>query len=87
MSEKQIKQQFQSAMQHKYSVGDKVRVVNHKYIDGAEGEISALMPYSFVEPAYYVDINGMVTAVSERSLEKIEKEGRKHDSSRAYDAT
>jgi hypothetical protein len=59
-------------MQHKYSIGDKVHVVNHKYIDGAEGEIAALMPYTFIAPAYYVNINGMINAVSERSIERIE---------------
>lgn len=58
-------------MKHKYAIGDKVRVVNHKYIDGAEGEIAALMPYTFVAPGYYVNIGRTPMAVSERSLERI----------------
>jgi hypothetical protein len=59
-------------MKHKYKVGDKVRVTNHKYINGTEGEIVALMPYTFAAPAYYVRSGGMVAAVSERSLERVE---------------
>lgn len=63
---------FAVEMQHKYSVGDKVRVNNHQYIGGWHGEIAALMPYTFIAPAYYVNINGMTNAVSERNIERIE---------------
>lgn len=62
-------------IQHKYAVGDKVRVIQHKTISGAEGEIAATMPYTFIQPAYYVRIGGMITPISERSLEKIEVQG------------
>lgn len=74
MSEKKIKQQFKSAMQHKYAVGDRVRITNKEHkLYNFEGEITELMPYTFVEPAYYANISGMVVAVSERSIEKIEE--------------
>jgi hypothetical protein len=69
MSQKQIVQQFNPTMQHLYAVGDKVRIVNHQFMDGAEGVIAAQMPFTFVAPAYYVKVNGGTFAVSERSLE------------------
>ena len=52
--------------EHKYAVGDKVCV------NGAEGEICALVPFTFVAPAYDVKVNGITFAVSERSIERIE---------------
>lgn len=67
----QEKPVYVEKMQYKYNVGDRVRVRNHKYYD-AEGEIVALLPYGLVKPAYDVRIDGMISAVSERSLEKIE---------------
>jgi len=76
MSNKPIAQQFKSAVLHAYSVGDKVRVTGPHMMCGAEGEICAQMPYTFVAPAYYVKVNGMVFAVSERSLEVL-KRGRR----------
>lgn len=63
---------FAVEIQHKYAIGDKVRVTNYKHINGAEGEIAALMPYTFKAPGYYVNINGMINAISERSIERIE---------------
>jgi len=59
---------------HTYQVLDKVRVTNHAY-NGAEGVIVDLMPWNLVAPAYYVGINGVIVAVSERSLERIETNG------------
>lgn len=55
-------------VQHKYQVGDKVLVTNNCF-KWAIGEITALMPWALVVPAYYVRINGMVAAVSERSIQ------------------
>lgn len=59
-------------MKHKYSVGDRVRNINkeHKHY-GQEGVIDAILPYTFVAPAYYVLWDGetKTVAVSERSLE------------------
>lgn len=68
--------EYITPIQHKFEVGDKVRVTQHKTLSGAEGEIAALMPYTFFQPAYYVRIGGMITPISERSLEKIESQGR-----------
>jgi hypothetical protein len=58
---------FVIEMQHKYAVGDKVR------INGKEGEITALIPYTFVAPAYYVKIDDTVVAFSERSIKSIDE--------------
>jgi hypothetical protein len=60
------------SMKHKYAVGEKVRVTNHKY-NGVEGEIAAIMPWMLVFPGYDVRIDGVIAAVSERSLEKVEE--------------
>ncbi len=62
-------------MQYKYAVGDRVRVTNHKYPNGADGIIVALFPYMLIAPGYDVKIDGVIMAVSERSLEKIESQG------------
>lgn len=70
MSHKPIAQQFKSTMQYKYSVGDKVCVTNHKY-NGDEGVIVALMPWMLVFPGYDVEIDSVVVAISERSIETI----------------
>lgn len=56
-------------IQHKFAIGDRVRTFS-----GAIGEISSLMPYSLVAPAYYVRIAGRIVALSERSLEKIDSQ-------------
>jgi DNA-binding CsgD family transcriptional regulator len=69
---KQAKPVYIEKIQYKYNVGNRVCVRNHRYYD-VEGEIVALMPYSLVAPAYDVQIDGMVVAVSERSLERIEQ--------------
>lgn len=65
---------FVCEMKHKHAVGDKVRVTKPHMMSGAEGEICALVPHTFIAPGYYVRINGMTTAVSERSIERIEHE-------------
>lgn len=44
-------------------------IKQHALFD-CEGEIVQLMRQTFVEPGYYVRINGIVAALSERSLEK-----------------
>jgi len=62
---------FICEMKHKYAVGEKVRVTkHHEFVAGAEGEIVGIMLYTFIAPAYYVQIGGSIVAVSERSLEK-----------------
>ena len=61
-------------VQHKYQAGDKVRVTNHAF-KGAEGEIVARMPWMLVFPGYDVRIDGVVVAVSERSLTPIDENG------------
>jgi len=59
-------------MVHKFAVGDKVRVTKrHTWLAGAEGEIVALMRFTFIAPGYYVMIDGSKMALSERSLEKV----------------
>lgn len=60
-------------MKYKYQIGDKVRVTNHKYPNAAEGVIVALFPYMLIAPGYDVEIDGVIMAVSERSLERIEE--------------
>lgn len=67
--------EYITPIQHKFAVGDKIRVTQHKTLSVAEGEIAALMPYTFIQPAYYVRIGGMITPISERSLEKVEVQG------------
>jgi hypothetical protein len=59
-------------MQHQYAVDDKVHVVNHHSIHDASGVIIALIPFTFISPAYYVRIDDKVVALSERSIERID---------------
>ena len=64
-------------MKHKYAVGDRVRNINPDLACcGQEGVIRAILPYTFIAPAYYVkydnDSSSRTVAVSERSLEKVE---------------
>lgn len=54
---------------YKYKRGDRVYVTNHVY-NRVEGEIVALMPWTLVFPGYDVRIDGVVVAVSERSILK-----------------
>ena len=66
--------EFVVEMQHKYAVGDKVRVIApfskiYLYL----GTIHAQIPFTFASPGYYVDFGGEIIAMSERSLEKIEE--------------
>jgi hypothetical protein len=54
---------------HKFAVGDKVM------INGVEGVIHALSPYTFIAPAYDVRVTKtIIIPVSERSIEKIEQQ-------------
>lgn len=73
MSTKLPQSAFVVKMQHKYTVGDKVRVVKEHMMSGSEGVISALIPFTFLTPGYYVMVNGMVFGASEGSLERIEE--------------
>ena len=60
---------------HKYSVGDKVRVItpfSKLYL--YSGEIHAIVPFTFKTPAYDVKIGEEIIPFSERSIEKIEDE-------------
>lgn len=69
--------EYITPIQHKFAVGDKVRVIapfSKLYL--YSGEIAALMPYTLSRPAYDVRIGDEIVPFSERSLEKIErKEG------------
>ena len=61
-----------TAMKHRHAVGDRVRCINHDHKQyGQRGTIDAILPYTFVAPAYYVLWDGATktVAVSERSLE------------------
>jgi hypothetical protein len=58
---------FVCEMQHKYAVGDKVRVIKEHMMSGSEGVISALIPFTFLTPGYYVTVNGMVFGASEQT--------------------
>jgi small-conductance mechanosensitive channel len=54
---------------HKFAVGDKVRV------NGIEGVIHAIIPFTFIAPAYDVRVTKtIIIPVSERSIEKIEQQ-------------
>lgn len=60
---------------HKFAVGDKVRVIapfGKMYL--YPGEIVALSPFKFIAPGYDVKIGDEIIPFSERSLEKIEEQ-------------
>ena len=64
-------------IEHKYAIGDRVRNINPELACcGQEGVIDAILPYTFIAPAYYIkydnDSSSRTIAVSERSLEKVE---------------
>lgn len=67
--------EYINPVQHKYAVGDKVRVIApFSKIYLYSGEIVALMPYTLSFPAYDVRIGDEIVPFSERSLEKIERQ-------------
>jgi hypothetical protein len=62
-------------MKHKYVVGDRVRNTNKEHKQyGQCGIIDAILPYTFLYPAYYVKYDNVdrTVAMSEVSLERIE---------------
>lgn len=67
--------QYIKPVQHKFAIGDKVRVIapfSKLYL--YSGEIVALMPCTLSVPAYDVRIGSVVVPMRERSLEKIESQ-------------
>lgn len=74
---KQAKPVYIEKPQHKYAIGDKVSVKYYRFVNSVKGEIVALLPYKLVAPAYDVQINGMIVAVSERSIERIDVQNGK----------
>ncbi len=65
--------EFVCEMQHKYAVGDKVRVIaTSSKMCGRYGTIHTRLPYMLAFPGYDVRFGGEIVAFSEQSLEKIE---------------
>lgn len=67
---------FVVEMQHKHAVGEIVRITvpftTHGKVYTGNGVIHAILPYTFISPAYYVKFGSDVIALSERSIERID---------------